>query len=93
MQSRKYRRSALALLARSPNGCPESLLVHGHRVPIEVLVKLIEAGLAKVRVERVSRPVIEVTYVEITDAGRVAVSAAINALSIPASCVMWREGC
>jgi hypothetical protein len=60
---------ALTLLARSPRGCPESLLVHGHGVSIEILVQLINAGLAKVRVERVSRPAMEVTHVEITDAG------------------------
>src|SRR5262249_21480386 len=67
---------ALTLLARSPRGCPESLLVHGHGISIETLVELINAGLAKVRVERVSRPAMEVAHVEITDAGRAAVRSA-----------------
>jgi hypothetical protein len=49
--------------------------VHGHGVPVETLVELIKAGLARVRVERVSRPAMEVTHVEITDAGRQAISA------------------
>ena len=52
---------------------PKSLLVHGHGVSMEMLVDLIKAGLARVRVERVSRPAMEVTHVEITDAGRKAV--------------------
>jgi hypothetical protein len=63
-----------ALLARSPGGCPEALLVHGHGVSIDAFVELIEAGLAKVRVERVSRPAMEVTQVKITDAGRLAIA-------------------
>jgi hypothetical protein len=46
-------RRALRLLAASPEGLTESLLVYAHQVPIEVLVELIEAGLAKVRIERV----------------------------------------
>jgi hypothetical protein len=40
-----------------------------------VIVELINAGLATVRVERVSRPAMEVAHLEITDAGRKAISA------------------
>jgi hypothetical protein len=53
-------RRTLELLARSPNGIPEGLIVHAHGVPLEVLVKLINAGLAKVRVGRIARPRVEV---------------------------------
>jgi hypothetical protein len=44
---------------------PRALLIHGHGVSIETLVDLIEVGLAKARVERVSRPAMEVTHVGI----------------------------
>jgi hypothetical protein len=49
------------------------LLVHGHGFSVEMLVEVINAGLAKVRVERVSRPAMEVAHVEITDARRKAI--------------------
>jgi hypothetical protein len=58
------------------------LLVYAHKVPIEVLVELIKAGLAKVRVERLGRPAIEVAHVEITDAGRKAIGSAAKAQSV-----------
>jgi hypothetical protein len=67
-------RRALALLAASPEGLTESLLVYAHQVPVEVRVELIDAGLAAVRIEKLGRPAIEVSYVEITDAGREAIS-------------------
>ena len=63
-------RKALAILAEFPNGCPEPLLVHTYGVSIELLVELSEAGLAKVRVERVVGPPTGVKHVEITEAGR-----------------------
>jgi hypothetical protein len=40
-----------------------------------VHVELIDAGLAAVRIRRVTRPSMEVTHVEITPAGREAISA------------------
>ena len=64
---------ALALLAGNPDGMTESLLVYAHEIPIEVLVKLIHAGLAVASVEQLGRPRIEVVTVRITDAGRRAV--------------------
>jgi hypothetical protein len=67
-------RHALALLAASPDGLTDSLLVYAHGIAIEVLAELIERGLAKVRVEKLVRPAVEVAHVEITDAGREAIS-------------------
>jgi hypothetical protein len=48
-----------------PGGVTESLLVYAHKVPIEVLVELVNAGLARVRIERLGRPAMEVAHVEI----------------------------
>jgi hypothetical protein len=68
------RRRALELLAGSPEGMTEAmLLAHGFRVTdVDMLVDLIHAGLATAKIERMiagDRP-IEVTRVRITDAGR-----------------------
>jgi hypothetical protein len=73
-------RRALALLAASLEGLTESLLVYAHQVPVEVLVELIESGYARVRVERLGRPAVEVTHVEITDAGREAMGSSLEDL-------------
>jgi len=65
---------ALALLAWSgQDGMTEALLVHGHNVPVEVLVELVNAGLALVSVEKLARPLIEVARLTITDTGREAI--------------------
>jgi hypothetical protein len=50
------------------------MLVYAHGIASEVLAELIEHGLAKVRVEKLGRPPIEVAHVEITDAGREALA-------------------
>jgi len=69
-------RRALTVLAWSgQEGMTEALLLHAHEVPVEVLVKLIHAGLASVSVEKLARPAIEVTRVQITSAGRAAIRA------------------
>jgi hypothetical protein len=46
------RRRALELLASSPTGCTETLLF-AYGITVEMLVGLIEAGLASATVERV----------------------------------------
>jgi hypothetical protein len=67
-------RRALTLLAWSGrDGMTEALLVHGHEVPVEVLVELINAGLASVTVEKLGRPRIEVARLTITAGGREAI--------------------
>jgi len=67
-------RRALTLLAWSgQEGMTEALLLHAHEVPVEVLVKLIHAGLATMTVEQLARPRIEIARVTITDAGRKAI--------------------
>jgi len=64
-------RRALTLLAWSgQDGMTEALLVHGHKVPVDVLVELINEGLVSVKVEKFGRPRIEVGRLTITDAGR-----------------------
>ena len=65
---------ALTLLAGSPDGMTEAMLVRVHGVAIEVLVDLINDGLATVTVEKLARPRIEVARVTITDAGRALVN-------------------
>jgi hypothetical protein len=65
------RRRALNLLAASQDGCTEALmLAHGFKA--ELLVDLIRDGLARAKAERViaGKRTIEVTRVQITDAGR-----------------------
>jgi hypothetical protein len=65
------RRRALELLAASPDGCTEAImLAHGFTVP--QMVKLVRAGLATVTAERIVAPGYrgELTRVKITEAGR-----------------------
>jgi hypothetical protein len=65
------RRRALELLAASPNGCTEALML-GNGFPVEMLVELIRTGLASVEAERMvaGGKQIEVARVRITEAGR-----------------------
>jgi hypothetical protein len=65
------RRRALALLAASPDGTTEAILL-AHGFSTEMIVELIRDGLANAQAERVtaSGRAIEVTRVRITDAGR-----------------------
>jgi hypothetical protein len=65
------RRRALELLASCRDGCTEAVLL-AHGFTIDMLVKLIRAGLATAGTERVvvgGRPM-EVTRVRMTEAGR-----------------------
>jgi len=67
-------RRALALLAwGGQDGMTEALLVHGHHVQVEVLVELVNAGLAAVSVKKLARPKIEITRLTIAPAGREAI--------------------
>ena len=65
------RRRALELLAASPDGCTAAILL-AHGFKSDRLVELINAGLASVTTERViaGDRAIQVTRVQITDAGR-----------------------
>jgi hypothetical protein len=67
-------RRAVTLLAGCSDGCTELMLL-AHGVSIETLFELVNAGLASVTVERLARPAIEVTRVQITPAGRAAIRA------------------
>ena len=65
------RRRALELLAASPDGLPEGvLLAHGFKV--EMMVEIVRAGLASASSERVvaGKHRAEVARVKITDEGR-----------------------
>lgn len=65
------RRRALELLAASPGGCTEAILV-AHGFTVEQMVELIRAGLATAKTGRVmagARPTM-VARVRITEAGR-----------------------
>ena len=65
------RRRALELLAASPNGCTEALML-ANGFPIEMLVELIRTGLASAQAERMiaGNEQIEVARVRITEAGQ-----------------------
>src|SRR5262245_39831231 len=65
------RRRALELLATSPDGTTEAIML-AHGFTIELLVELINAGLASAQSERVvaGNKTIEVATVRITEAGR-----------------------
>jgi hypothetical protein len=65
------RRRALELLASTHDGCIEAIML-AHGFSIEMLVELINAGLASAATERVvaGGQAIEVARVRITDAGR-----------------------
>jgi len=64
-------RRALELLAGRRDGVPEALML-AHGFSIELIVKLVHAGLATASAERTvgGRHPVEVTRVRITDAGR-----------------------
>jgi hypothetical protein len=69
------RRSALALLAGSPDGCTEAvMLAHGFK--LELLADLVRAGLATATDDRVRAGTreMQITRVQITDAGRQALA-------------------
>ena len=72
---RSDQRRALELLAASPDGLPEALLI-AHGFTVAQLVELIAAGLASAHAERVvaGGKAIEIARVKITDAGRRALS-------------------
>jgi hypothetical protein len=64
------RRRALELLAGSPTGCTEALLF-AYGITVEMLVGLINAGLATATAERLvaGNKTIEIARVRITEAG------------------------
>ena len=69
------RRRALQLLASSPRGLTEDLLVLAHEFSSDMLAGLVLAGLATVVAEtlRADGPTIKIERVRITDAGRRAI--------------------
>jgi len=70
------RRRALELLASCRDGCTEAIML-AHGITVEMLVGLIEAGLASASAERVraGNKAIELARVRITEAGRRALAA------------------
>jgi hypothetical protein len=64
------RRRALEIIADHPDGCTEAKLA-AHDIPADVLIDLVQSGLAIARNERVGDEdgIIEVTRLGITDAG------------------------
>jgi hypothetical protein len=74
------RRRALELLAASPDGCSEAIMI-AHGFTVEQLVKLVHTGLATAKAERVvaGGRTIEVARVRITAAGRGALTDAAAA--------------
>ena len=69
--SRRKRRRALELLEASLDGCTEAIML-AHEFKIELLVELVQAGLATASTEQMlasGRPM-EVTRLRITGAGR-----------------------
>jgi hypothetical protein len=68
-------REALRMLASSPNGSTESILLT-HGFAIGMLHDLVSSGLAtsERRTVRAGRELIEVKWMTITDAGRLAVA-------------------
>jgi hypothetical protein len=67
------RRRALTVLAGSPEGCTEAILM-AHGFKMALLVELIHDGLASAKSERMTagKKPIEVTRVRITEAERAA---------------------
>jgi hypothetical protein len=65
------RRAALELLAASPDGCPEAILL-AHGFTVSQLVELVRSGLASATGERViaGKRELEIARVRITEAGR-----------------------
>jgi acyl-coenzyme A thioesterase PaaI-like protein len=72
--SEQYR--ALALLADTPRGCLETVLVDVEGFTVDALAELLRAGYASVAPEtvRAGGRKIEVARVKITDAGRRAIA-------------------
>jgi hypothetical protein len=69
-------RRALQLLARSPNGCTEALMM-AHGFPMDMLGKLVLDGLAVAmdHSTMAGRRRIKVTWLRITEAGRKEIAA------------------
>jgi hypothetical protein len=69
------RRRALELLASSPDGCSEAIML-ARGFTVEQMAELVHAGLATTNAERVglAARTIEVARVRITEAGRSALS-------------------
>jgi len=69
------RRRALELLAKSPHGANEELLVHGHGFKRPMLVGLVRSGLAAAEREvmKAGGKAVEVVRISITAAGRRAI--------------------
>jgi hypothetical protein len=68
-------RRALALLANSPHGVIEDLLVHAYEFDRDMIAGLIDEGLATAQREIIAasdRTTIEVSRIKISDAGRLA---------------------
>jgi hypothetical protein len=67
----------LELLAASPDGCTEATM-RAHGFSVDMLAKIVLAGLASVSTERVlaGRQPIEVARLRITEAGRRALAEA-----------------
>ena len=65
------RRRALELLAASPDGCSEAMML-AHGFTVDFLVELIRTGMATTRIEGVvaGGRAMEVARVRITEAGR-----------------------
>jgi hypothetical protein len=65
------RRRALELLATSPNGCTEAVML-AHGFTVDFLAEIVRAGLATAKVERVvaGGRTIETVRIRITEAGR-----------------------
>ena len=65
-----YRR-ALTVLATSPDGCTEAIML-AHGFKLEIVVELCRGGLARATTERIhgGGRVCDVTRVRITEAGR-----------------------
>jgi hypothetical protein len=73
------RRRALELLARSPAGCTETLML-AHGFTAEMLGRLVIDGLASVQrgTMLAGDRQLTVKWIEITDLGHVAISAAVS---------------
>jgi hypothetical protein len=62
---------ALSILAGSPDGCTESMML-AHGFTVDFLTELVLSGLATATVDRMiaGRKQVDVTRVQITEAGR-----------------------
>lgn len=71
-------RRALELLASTPYGVIEDLLVHTYELDRDMIAGLVDEGLATARREIIAasdRTTIEVVRIKISDAGRLALEA------------------